>query len=61
VKRREEEKKKKEKEKEEGKKKRRGKIEVEKQVLSITLSKNIRDLAGRTKIANISGILGILV
>ena len=54
MKRREEEKKKKEKEKEEKKKKRRGKIKVEKQVLSINSSKNIRDLAGMAKIANIS-------
>ena len=61
MKRREEEKKKKEKEKGEEKKKRRGKIKVEKQYFPLTLSKNIRDLAGRAKIANISGILGILV
>ena len=54
MKRREEEKKKKEKEKGEEKKKRRGKIKVEeKQYFPLTLSKNIRDLAGRAKIANI--------
>ena len=54
MKRREEEKKKKEKEKEEKKKKRRGKIKVRSKYFPLTLSKNIRDLAGMAKIANIS-------
>ena len=48
MKRREEEKKKKEKEKEEGKKKRRGKIEVEKQVLSINSKQEYLGLSGNS-------------
>jgi hypothetical protein len=54
VKKREEEKKKKEKEKEEERKKREEKVKVEKQDFPLTLSKNIRDLAGRAKMKNIS-------